>query len=101
MKANLVATFDRLADAEAARNALIGAGFAPTAIHLVSREDEAGPVQGNFTVGDGRPDTHGDPYDRNYDIVQHRGTLLMNVEVDDDAHRRVASEILQGRADIG
>jgi hypothetical protein len=94
MKAPLVVTFDRLTDAEAARHALLDAGFAPSSIHLVSREDEAGPVQGNFTVGDGHPDTHGNPYELNFEDVVQRGTLLMSVDVDDPARRIVAAGIL-------
>jgi hypothetical protein len=91
----LVVTFDRLADAEAARHALIDAGFAPASVHLASREDEAGPVQGNFTVGDGHPDTHGNPYELNFEDVVQRGTLLMTVEVEDAERRRVAERILR------
>ena len=94
MSEPLVVTFDRLPEAEAARDALIAAGFAAASIHLVSRQDEAGPVQGNFTVGDGHPDTHGNPYELNYEDVVQRGTLLMTVEVEDAERRRVAERIL-------
>jgi hypothetical protein len=93
----LVLTFDRLADAEAARVRLIGAGFPASSIHLDSREDEAGPVQGNFTVGDGHPDTHGNPYELNYEDVVQRGTLLLTVDVDSDARRSQAAALAQGR----
>jgi hypothetical protein len=93
----LVVTFDRLDDAEAARERLIGAGFAAASIHLASREDEAGPVQGNFTVGDGRPDTHGNPYELNYEDVVQRGTLLMTVDVESDARRSEAAALLRQR----
>jgi hypothetical protein len=93
----LVVTFDRLADAEAARQALIDAGFTPASIELVSREDEAGPVQGNFTVGDGHPDTHGNPYELNYEDVEQRGTLLMTVDVEDGERRALAASILHLR----
>ncbi len=50
MSAPLLRSFDRLDDATAARNELVAAGFSPAAVQVRAMEDEAGPVQGYFTV---------------------------------------------------
>ena len=47
----LIRIFDHLPDAERARNRLLAEGFPPHAVQLDAGDDEAGPVQGNFTVG--------------------------------------------------
>ena len=47
----LIRIFDHFADAERARTALLADGFAAHAVQLHTADDEAGPVQGNFTVG--------------------------------------------------
>ena len=43
-------TYSLFTDAQEARNALLAAGFAPEAISLTAKEDEAGPVAGNFMI---------------------------------------------------
>ena len=43
-------TYSKFTDAQEARNALLAAGFAPEAISLTAKEDEAGPVAGNFMI---------------------------------------------------
>ena len=47
----LIRIFDHLPDAERARNRLLADGFPAHAVQLDAGDDEAGPVQGNFTVG--------------------------------------------------
>jgi hypothetical protein len=48
----IVRTFKQLAAAEQARTELLAAGIAADDVDVTVRIDEAGPVQGNFTVGD-------------------------------------------------
>lgn len=86
----LIFVYDRLADADAARALLVAHGIPPASIQLVSREDEAGPVEGNFTVGDGHPDVKGDPYQLNYEKVVQRGTVVLTVDVDPSRRDGVA-----------
>lgn len=74
--------FDRLGEAEAARARLVANGVPREDVRIVSREDEAGPVQGNFTVGDGRPDVTGDPYDNARKVL--RGTALLEIHIHED-----------------
>ncbi|MGV3743520.1 MAG: hypothetical protein ACO1NO_14545 [Burkholderiaceae bacterium] len=52
MTDTLIRIYDELAQAENARDELLRAGFAPSRMHLSVRDDESGPVEGNFYVGD-------------------------------------------------
>ena len=95
-------SFRSLADAQRARDALAGQGFGKDALHLRSIADEAGPVQGNFVSGNGRPADPGapqgvigsgdEPYPKNFDPVVDRGSQLLEVEVRSDEERRRAHE---------
>lgn len=51
MANTLVRMYDELAQAENARNELLGVGFDASRMHLSVRNDESGPVEGNFYVG--------------------------------------------------
>jgi hypothetical protein len=102
-QAPLVLTFDVLERGEAARAALIAAGFAAQAVHVVAREDEAGPEQGNFTVGSGRPGTASESnYQANFGHVARRAEVTMTIAVDDEASRERALGIAQpfGAVDV-
>jgi hypothetical protein len=48
----IVRTFKQHTAAEQARQELLDAGISPDDVEVTVRADEAGPVQGNFTVGD-------------------------------------------------
>lgn len=50
MADTLVRVYDKFSDAENARNALLASGFPPDSVHLAAKEDEAGPVEGNFIL---------------------------------------------------
>ncbi len=50
MSNTLVRVYDRLANAEAARNALLASGFSSDHVHLTVADDEAGPSEGNFVL---------------------------------------------------
>jgi hypothetical protein len=77
MDDEIVGVFDVFESAEQARKALLAAGFG--SVQLTVMEDEAGPVKGNFTVGDytGRPT---DPvYERDFKKTAQRGSYVMTV----------------------
>jgi hypothetical protein len=85
----LVRSFSTLDEATAAVEALAAAGLARDAIQLIVREDEAGPVSGNFLIGNGQT-THGRapdavrtgrevPYDENFREPAYRGGFLVAV----------------------
>ena len=109
--APLVCSFDRLEAATGARDALLGAGFAPAAVQLSVIADEAGPVEGNFLVGNGRRDNGaeatGQPgdapvYGKNFSRSISRGVHLLVVEAADDEQRRLAGSVLDqhGATDV-
>ena len=50
----LVRSFATLERAEAARSAVLSLGVSSDAVQLQVLQDEAGPVEGNFLVGNGR-----------------------------------------------
>lgn len=107
MATTLIHSYDTLFDAESAQQQLLASGFASENIHLTVKEDEAGPVQGNFTVGNGTRDysaaldptepsgvNNDETYERDYKDPVQRGTFLLTVDADDDTQRQRASEIL-------
>jgi len=115
MATTLIHSYDTLFDAESAQQQLLASGFSSDHIHLTVREDEAGPVQGNFIVGNGG----GDPgarldsprgagvddkrdYEREFKESVQRSTYLLTVDADDDGEKERAAEILHryGGADL-
>jgi hypothetical protein len=101
----LLRSFDTFEAASAARDALVAAGFDPAAVQLRVLDDEAGPAEGNFLIGNGRT-THGRPprgvlagpevpYEENFAQVVFRGNQLLAVEVADESQRRRALALLQ------
>jgi hypothetical protein len=112
----LLRVFKALEDAERAREALVAEGFLREQIELTSRHDEAGPVEGNFLVGNTKRDTlehtefsqtlggEGDnTYDHNFARTVGGGMYLLVVEAEDDARLRQAAEIIQqhGGTEVG
>jgi hypothetical protein len=66
MNFQIVRTFRVFAAAGRARDELLAAGFAPDAVELSVLNDEAGPEQGNFTVGDDPKVKGGEDYTRTF-----------------------------------
>lgn len=88
-------SFARFEDARRARDELIASGFPASAVELRSLEDEAGPVAGNFTVGDGRPARGSrDRYERNFADSASSGTNLLVVSAQDETQRERAEVLL-------
>lgn len=108
MANEVVRVFERFADAEHARSALLAAGFEPASVHLSALEDEAGPVEGNFVAGNGRTargrtgvlrsptDDQDQPYELNYAEVVYRGVHVLAIDADDEERRRLGADILDG-----
>jgi hypothetical protein len=100
--------FENLEAAERARDALVAEGFVRGRIELTARQDEAGPVEGNFLVGNTTRDTventefsrtlggEGDnTYKHNFARTVDRGMYILVVEADDEAQCQRAAEIIQ------
>jgi hypothetical protein len=86
----IIRSFSSFDEACAAREALVGAGVPREHAQVRVLDDEAGPVEGNFLVGNGRT-AHGgfraavmtEPevsYDDNFRNVVRRGAYLLIVE---------------------
>jgi len=95
--------FRSLASAENAMNALREAGFDREALSLVSQQDEAGPVEGNFVIGNGRedptlgsaptPESGGEsdnPYQRNFGDQAGDGIFILTLQAEEAQHGRAA-----------
>lgn len=107
MSEPLIHSFQRFDDAEAARAALLSAGLDASALELRVIADEAGPVEGNFLVGNGRdarddtvetglrggPDAP--PYADNFAAAVTRGVYLLVVQPGDRDEREKAASVLQ------
>ncbi|HWP17611.1 MAG TPA: hypothetical protein VNO84_00610 [Burkholderiaceae bacterium] len=94
----LVRTFEAYARAEQARTALLAAGFAPDAVQISSIDDEAGPVEGNFVIGNGRDVQDESPaqpnYCSNFARVVERGVHVLTVAVHDEAEGRRVDQVV-------
>jgi hypothetical protein len=113
MTSTLVRVYDSFATAGDARAALLASGFTPTDIAFSVRDDEAGPVAGNFIMNskdaagsrglssgsnDAGPETGGE-INRRIDqnppaAAVQRGTYLLTVETSSDDQARLALDIL-------
>lgn len=100
----LLYSFASFDDAAAAQADMVRAGLPPEAVQLRVLNDEAGPTEGNFYVGNGRTQHGGPPgpvltggevpYEPNFaDAVWHGGHLLTVLPAD-DAQRRDAAAAL-------
>lgn len=98
----IVRIFDVLDQAEQARRALLVEGFDADAVQMSIANDEAGPVAGNFTVGNSPIESAHHTYDANYASVRHANQCLMTVLAADAAAASSAAAILDrfGARDI-
>lgn len=101
MPNTMVRVFERLSDAQNARNQLLGSGFSESGVNLRMGDDEAGPVDGNFIMlekgaerrskasgQDPRIDGYGNPG------LVWRSSIVLTVEAGDDDQGTLASDIL-------
>lgn len=119
MANTLMKAYDELANAESARNALLGSGFDSDHVQLTAREDEAGPAEGSFvleykdktpaeghdrSVFDAMFGGRDDPNEgRGHSPVAWRASYVLTVHAEDDAQLARASEIADrfGGIDVG
>ena len=88
--------YNHLSHAENARKELLSSGFAADSVHLESIQSEAGPVSGNFAVGNGDPDgtNPGTVYERNFADPEQPANILLTVEAGDGGLAARASDIM-------
>jgi hypothetical protein len=94
MENPLIYIFDNFDAAERAREELIEFGFAAPAVNLEVRDDEAGPVQGNFTVGDNPAVAGGEAYKHSFANTTHRGLCMLTVAPANASQRDYAVGLL-------
>jgi hypothetical protein len=103
-------SFETLDQANAAVQALTEAGIAKDALQVWPREDEAGPVAGNFVSGNGvRTDSgfddparpgYGTTYKGNFDRPRARGTILLLAVGLDEEQAGIARRVLSGTGGV-
>jgi hypothetical protein len=105
MATTLISVYDHLSAADQARDELLASGFAADCVHLVAQENEAGPVKGNFTVGDAGRDrdkkrglfgagNNDEVYARDYANPQYRAEIMLTVDAEDEQQSRMAADIM-------
>lgn len=105
MATTLISLYDHLAAADQAREELLASGFSADCIQIVAQESEAGPVKGNFTVGDAGLDRENKPglifasnnddvYNRDFANPEKRAEIMLTVDAQDEQQSRQASDIL-------
>lgn len=107
--------FRSFPDAQSAREALIAAGFGKEKVSLSARQDEAGPVDGNFAIGNGFEDPSlgsalspaaggesDNPYQRNFGSPVDQGIFVLTVDAEEGAEHQTATDIMSrcGAVDI-
>ena len=94
METALIYVFDDFDMAQKARAELIQYGFDKDAVELRISDDEAGPVQGNFTVGDACHATPGSDYASTFGTVAHRGNCMLFIAPTSPTHTQYAIALM-------
>ncbi len=94
MQNAVVRIFDVFERAQKAREALLAEGFGAGDILISIANDEAGPMQGNFTVGNSPVESVGHTYDRNYATPKQSAQCVLTVAAADAALAARADAIL-------
>jgi hypothetical protein len=94
MDKQIVRLFEDYDAAQRAREELLAAGFGDADVQLKATEDEAGPGQSNFTVGNDPAVVGGDTYEKTFAPKKEIGHFIMVVNVADTSQAKRASEIL-------
>lgn len=79
MENQLIYIFDDFDAAERARDELVKYGFGTDGVNLTVSDDEAGPAQGNFTVGDNPEASGGSDYEHTFAHATHRGICMLTI----------------------
>jgi hypothetical protein len=107
MPNTLVRIYDNFASAQHARDQLLASGFSADSVHLDSKLDEAGPVEGNGVLdakdmGEGPQDG---PLNKLFGVEERtdaynnsepvwRGAFMLTVDADDEAQSARATDIM-------
>lgn len=94
MEPPLLYVFDDFDLAQRARAELIQYGFGMDAVALRISDDEAGPVQGNFTVGDACHASAGTDYASTFGTVTHRGNCMLMIAPTSPTHTQYAIALM-------
>lgn len=107
MPNTLVRIYDNFASAQQAREQLLASGFSLDRVHLDSRQDEAGPVDGNAVLDakDMGKGPRSGPMYKFFDVEERtdaynnstpvwRDHYLLTVDAEDDAQRVRACDIM-------
>jgi len=94
MSATVVRIIDAFERAEQARQALLADGFGAAEVELSIVSDEAGPVAGNFTVGNSPVESVHHTYQRNYATTRETAHCIVSVAAADAARAARAASIL-------
>lgn len=94
MEHAVVRIFDVFERAQRAREALLAEGYDPGEITVSVANDEAGPVEGNFTVGNSPVESDGHTYDRNYAQTNQTAQCLVTVAAPNASRAGQADAIL-------
>ena len=94
----LVRSFSTFEHAEAAKTAVLSFGVSPDAVQLQALQDEAGPVEGNFLVGNGRVSPDKSAYESNFANAVAHGSCLLVLSAIPDGRR---SEIEAALNELG
>ena len=92
--------YDTLDHAEMARNALLAAGYDTDQVQIEAMNSEAGPVAGNFTVGNSSDHSNhsgiGDSgdYNANFRGVRQGAIIKLTVAVDSDSSHAQVNDVL-------
>lgn len=90
----IVKIFDQYDHAQRARDALLAEGFPPDGVSMSIANDEAGPMEGNFTVGNLPMESDDHTYDRNYAKPTMNAQCLVTVEAADERVAARAATIM-------
>jgi hypothetical protein len=96
--------YDTLDHAETARKALLAAGYDKDQVQIEAMNSEAGPVAGNFTVGNGSDHSDhsgvGDSgdYNDNFRGVSHGAVIKLTVAVENGSSLAQVNEVLDRAA---
>ena len=96
--------YDTLDHAETARKALLAAGYDKEQVQIEAMNSEAGPVAGNFTVGNSSDHSDhsgiGDSgdYAANFKDVSHGAVIKLTVAVEDESSLAQVNDVLDRAA---
>ncbi len=97
MDDGLVRVYERLDEAERARDALLAAGVPASRVQLTTNEDEADLAEGNAVASDGGTggSVAGVSDDRDFAEVVRRGVFVLAIEAHDPQEQARAAQVLQ------